>query len=88
MMEEVGEDREGKKRGEDGEEKSIYVHGAKITSLSIPSTAPSKISPVYPLTHQRSGRKWRGKKPVEGMNMAEVNVCVSLKGINPTLQFN
>ena len=28
------------------------------------------------------------KKPVEGMNMAEVNVCVSLKGVNPTLQFN
>jgi len=37
MMEEVGGDRERRKRGEDGEEKRIYVHGAKITSLSIPS---------------------------------------------------
>ena len=48
----MGGEREGRKRREDGEEKSIYVHGAKITtSLSIPFTAPSKISPVYPPTH-------------------------------------
>jgi len=94
MMEEVGGDWEGKKRGENGEEKSIYVHGAKITSLSIPSTAPSSVPSHPPKIWKEMEREKTSGRDEHGRGecmcesyMAEVNVCVSLKGINPTLQF-
>jgi len=59
---------------------NISVHPLYSTIQNIASV------PSHP--PKRSGRKCRGKKPVEGMNMVEVNVCVSLEGVNPTLQFN
>ena len=51
MMEEVGGDREGRKRGEDGEEKSIYmyVHGANISVHPLYSTIQNIASvPSHP----------------------------------------
>jgi len=67
MMEEVGGDREGREGRMEKKRASMYtLHGAKITSLSVPSTAPSKISPVYPPTpndlegNGEGGNQWKG----------------------------